>query len=89
MFSEQTNRNLKIEIGARRDTAYPAGDHRPIALFKELQVRAFDYMLLLPGDPGYDEMWNLNQTLESIGRGFRRNITTLGTIRAAWPNCPL
>ena len=76
--SRFTTRNLKIEIGARRGAAeYPIGDHRPIALFKELQVRTFDYMLLLPSDPGYDEMWHLNQNLEPIGKGFRRNIRRL------------
>lgn len=83
-----TNRNHKIEIGAARGLAYP-GDDRPFLIFRERQVRVFDYMLLMPGQPGYAQVSAFLAPLPSIGRGIHRSITSLNDLATAWPDCPL
>lgn len=83
-----TNKNRKIELKARPGVAYPQ-DGPPIAIFRELQVRTFEYMLLLPGEPGYAEMLRLTKELPSVGKGLPRVITDVATAKGRWPNCPL
>ena len=90
MYSER-NRNHKIEIDARPEVAYPA-DGRPIAVFRELQTRSFAYMLLMPGEHGYDAMSELLENRDNVGRVFRnvrRVIATRTEVRGVWPACPL
>ena len=62
------NRNYKIEISSHRGENYP-NTGRPVAVYRELQARSFAYMLLMPGDPGHEEMQALTECLPSIGRG--------------------
>lgn len=84
----QTNLNYKIELGARREAAYP--DHGvPIAVFRELHARSFEYMLIFPGEPGYDILLQLTDELLSIGRGLPRVITDTHTLGDTWPESPL
>lgn len=83
-----TNRNHKIEIGAARGLVYPDA-HRPLLIFRERQVRVFDYMLLMPGQPGHAQVAALLTPLPSIGRGTHRSITNLNDLAAVWPDCPL
>lgn len=84
-----SNKNHKIEIAAAKHLDYPTGEQRPILVFRERQVRCFDYMLLMPSQGGYTPMLQLSETLPTIGRGFRRAITNLPTLEGAWPECPL
>jgi hypothetical protein len=84
----QANKNLKIELGTRKGEKYPS-NNPPIAIFRELQVRTFQYMILMPGERGYNAMLRLSQTLPSVGRGLPRVLTDVVTVRAAWPACPL
>ena len=87
VYSE-ANQNPKIEIASHHGEPYPdAGS--PIAVYRELQVRSFAYMLLMPGDPGYDEMSSLTEDLPTVGRGVRRVITNTAGIRRAWATSPL
>lgn len=82
------NKNLKIEIASHHGEAYPdAGP--PIAVYRELHARSFAYMLLMPGDPGYDAMFELTETGTRIGPGAPRVITDRDDIRNAWPTSPL
>ena len=82
------NKNLKIEIASHQGEAYPdAGP--PIAVYRELHARSFAYMLLMPGDPGYDAMFELTETGTTVGPGARRVITDRDDIRNAWPTSPL
>ncbi len=84
----QANKNLKIEVASHRGDPYPdAGP--PIAVYRELQVRSFAYMLLMPGEPGYDSMSALTESLPTIGRGLARVITDKAGVRGAWPTSPL
>lgn len=83
-----SNKNYKVEISAAKGKDYPAAGH-PMLIFREHQVRCFDYMLLMPGDAGYAQTVALSQALPRLGRGFRRSVTDLPTLARAWPNCPL
>lgn len=87
VYSE-SNRNLKIEVASHAGEAYP-DDGPPIALFQELQVRSFAYMLLMPGEPGYAELKRLTIDLPSVGKGLPRVLTRGDRVGSAWPNCPL
>lgn len=84
----QTNRNHKIEIGAARGRGYPE-ESPPILVFRERQLRAFDYMLLSPGEAGYGPLFELSGELPSLGRGFPRVVTDMDTLERAWQDCPL
>ena len=82
------NKNPKIEIASHRGEPYPDAG-APIAVYRELQVRSFAYMLLMPSDPGYREMFGLTDELSAVGRGARRVIAKSIDIRRAWAACPL
>lgn len=86
VFSE-SNRNHKIEIGAARGLEYP--DTPPVLVLRERQLRVFDYMLLFPGQDGYESLVELTERLPTVGRGFPRVIADMATLEAAWANCPL
>ena len=80
--------NLKIEIASHRGVPYP-DNGRPIALYREQHARSFFYMVLMPGEPGYEAMFVLTEDLDNVGRGMPRVITDTATIRDVWPECPL
>lgn len=84
----QSNKNCKIELRAAHGLDYPAGGV-PILVFKELHARSFEYMLIMPNTPGYNEMLELTIELQTIGRGLRRVITDSQTLINKWPDCPL
>ena len=87
----QINKNHRIEIAARSGAQYPTTG-RPIALFRELQTRSFAYMLLMPGEVGYEGMSELLENRENVGRvfrGVRRVIATRADVHGVWPECPL
>ena len=87
VYSE-ANKNLKIEVASHHGEPYPdAGP--PIAVYRELQARSFAYMLLMPGEPGYDAMYALTETLPKVGRGVSRVIADSAGIRGAWATSPL
>lgn len=90
VFSAESNRNHKIEIGAARNLDYP-NESRPILIFRERQLRTHDYMLLMPGDDGYGRILNLSESdhLASPGRGLPRPEIDMGELARAWPDCPL
>jgi HKD family nuclease len=83
-----SNKNHKIEIAAAKGLVYPPSGH-PILVFRERQVRCFDYMLLMPRDKGYTEIKTLMGILPKVGRGFNRVITDIKKLEGAWPSCPL
>lgn len=86
VYSE-ANKNLKIEVASHQQASYPNAP--PIGIFRELQVRSFAYMVLMPGEPGYDAMFALTEKLPTIGRGFPRVITDRAKIRSVWAASPL
>ena len=82
------NMNLKIEVASHHGAPYP-DDGRPVAVFRELQARSFAYMLLMPGESGYDAMSTLTETLKVVGPGLHRVIATRADVHGVWPECPL
>jgi len=83
-----TNKNMKIELGARRNAEYP-DNGVPIAVFRRIQARSFEYMLIFPGEEGYDELLQMTNTLPKIGNGLRRVITDSAVLSVNWPTSPL
>lgn len=83
----QRNKNYKIEFDFGDVTEYPSAP--PLLLVLEVDVRAYRYQLLLPGQGGYEEMSALNVSLPSVGRGLRRVITNLDEVELRWPGCRL
>jgi hypothetical protein len=61
----------------------------PVAVFRETQVRTFEYTVLVPDDPGYDGMKHLTLTLKKIGKGHPRVLANAKQVRGQWPECPL
>jgi hypothetical protein len=49
----------------------------------------FDYVLLLPGQPGYNQMLRMTTELPTVGKGHPRVITDEDKVRRVWPSCPL
>ena len=88
VYSAGSNKNHKIEIGAAKNLAYPDGG-RPLLIFRERQLRSYDYMLLMPGENGYGPVLELSVRLPSPGHGFPRPVTDMDTLARAWPGCPL
>ncbi|WP_424964410.1 phospholipase D family protein [Ekhidna sp.] len=82
-----TNKNYKIEISSHQGIDYP--DSPPIILLRKVATRNFLYMLLMPGDQGYDEMFQFTLDNESVGKGMRRVITTTDDVSETWGDCPL
>jgi hypothetical protein len=81
------NKNYKVEFDFKDAGDYP--DEPPILVVLELALRRFRYILLMPRDPGFAEMKALNESLEKVGQGHRRVITTLSEVEMRWPGCPL
>lgn len=84
----QTNRNQKIEIGAARGKDYRE-ESPPVLVSRKRQLRAFDYMLLFPGDAGYCPLFDHSDHLPSLCRGFPRVVIDMDTLERAWRDCPL
>jgi len=83
----QSNKNHKIEIGAAKGMGYP--DSPPVLVFHEMKPRVFNYIILFPGDDGYDELIVLSERLPAVGRGFPRVITEIKELKNSWSKCPL
>ena len=88
VFSAGSNKNHKIEVGAAKNLDYPDGG-RPILIFKERQLRTYDYLILMPGEDGHDTVLELSDRLPSPGRGYPRPVTDVVELARAWPDCPL
>lgn len=83
-----TNVNHKIEFGAHHGDAYPSAGP-PILVLREIGTRMHRYVMLFPGEAGYNEMTSLLGSTPSIGRGAQRIIVTASIVEAAWPGCPV
>jgi HKD family nuclease len=87
VIMSETNRNRRLEIGARRGSEYT--EPAPILVFKERGIRKHDYVLLFPGEPGYSEMEHILATEEQLGAGVARVPITLARLLDEWPGSPL
>jgi HKD family nuclease len=82
------NKNMKVELAATHGLAYPA-EGRPILVFREVGLRSFRYILLMPGDPGHAELDAFLAFRPSVGRGLRRVIATRPDVEGVWPALPI
>lgn len=87
IYSE-SNKNYKVETASHHGVSYPT-DNPPIIVLRELGLRSFRYILLMPGESGYEEMHRLSVQMPKIGKGHPRVIATLEQVRTAWSDCPL
>lgn len=86
------NRNVKIEVAAADilNKNYPADENkRPILVFKRVNPRMFEYMLLIEGDPGYDALNSRLLGLSWHQRSLRYEIINTDTMLTIWEDCPL
>ena len=88
VYSVRSNRNYKIEISAAAGLPYP-DEGCPLLVFRERQLRTYDYMLLMPGEHGHELLTDLSNRLPSPGKGVPRPITDMANLAQAWPDCPL
>lgn len=82
------NKNYKIEVSSRLSSDYP-DEGKPIIVLREVGVRNFLYMLILPEDAPYNDLENFLENNPSVGKGVRRVITDSENLRKIWNNCPL
>lgn len=89
VYSEDSNKNLKVEIGAAQGLGYPVTG-RPIVMFRRLGPREFEYAFVVPGEDGHAQLAQmLESATDSLGRGLTRVVRQLSDIHAIWPNCPV
>lgn len=86
---EVASQNYRFELAAARGRAYPTGGS-PIGVFLLLATGEFLYSLLLPGEPGYEDIDRL-LTANWHGRADRKRRMrfTADEVRAAWATSPL
>lgn len=85
---EVASQNYRFELAAARGRDYPS-EGSPIGVFLRLGTGEFLYLLLLPGEVGYDEVDNL-LTTRWLGRADRKRRVrcTVVELQAAWPDSP-
>ena len=88
VYSE-ANKNYKVEVSAKRGVEHPGSETPPIIVLREVGLRSFRYMLLMPGDSGYDELLRFTEESQSIGKGLSRVLTRMSTLLIKWTECPL
>lgn len=90
VFSNR-NKNVKIEVDGAQilDTQYPDNlNKRPVLIVKKINPSLFEYMLLMDGNDGYNE---LNNHLNSLphGRSLAYQILLEEQLLDIWGDCPL
>lgn len=86
---EVASQNYRFELAAARGRAYPTRGS-PIGVFLRLATGEFIYSLLLPGEPGYEDIDRL-LTAKWHGRADRKRRVrfTADEVRDAWPTSAL
>lgn len=83
-----SNKNYKIEVSSRLDEDYP-NQGTPIIVLREVGIRNFLYMLILPSDIQYKTLMKFIEKGESVGKGHKRIITDSSALKKIWHDCPL
>ncbi|WP_404312132.1 hypothetical protein LG314_12670 [Agrococcus terreus] len=87
VFSDaNSNSKLEFDFGS---AAYPSGDSKPILVAVEASYLTFRYRLVMPTDPGYQQLGSLLSAGPSVGRGVRRRLVTLDDVESYWPQVNL
>jgi hypothetical protein len=83
------SKNYRFELEAASGLPYPA-DGRPIGVFAKVGARTFVYMLLMPTQPGHQELEGLlDRSVGARTGNLRRIVFRAAEVRAAWPDAPL
>lgn len=89
VFSDK-NMNYKVELAGARilEQNYPS-ESRPIAVIEWTDEDLYRYLILVPGDDGYEGIYRLLEA-ESFSRGpaLPSLLTTKGRLLLAWPEYP-
>lgn len=86
------NRNVKIEVDGAEilNDHYPSDlSKRPILAFRRIQPAMFKYVLLMHGDPGYDQLNDRLRGLVWRERSLPFEVTDTATMLKLWSGCPL
>jgi hypothetical protein len=67
---------------------YPASGERPILIFEEVGVDLFRYLLLMPGDDGFDKITAYLATLPKR-QSLPGEIATVDSLLKVWPSYPV
>ena len=83
--------NYCYELAAARGLNYPDKNvGRPIGVFLRFESGQFQYVIVMPRDPGYAMLATfLTSRLGEPGRLMRRETTDLESLLGAWPSAPL
>jgi hypothetical protein len=90
VYSER-NKNVKIEVEGAQilDTQYPTNEKkRPILVLKRINATFFEYMLLLDGNPGYNQLNEYLLTLQ-VKKTLPYKILSDQDLLSLWDACPL
>jgi hypothetical protein len=83
------SRNFRIELKAAAKQKYPANG-RPMAAFVKTGPRDFLYMLLMPGNPHFDNALEiLKANSKAPATQVRRARLSVKELQTAWPGSPL
>ena len=83
------NRNPKIELNGAKTILkdYRKGGKRPIVVFEKIDSKFYRYMILLSGDPGYDELAR-ELFYQPRKKSLPSWITTQEALVEVWPGYP-
>lgn len=86
------NMNVKIEINGASilNNHYPTDENkRPILIFKRINPTFFEYMLVMNGDNGYNELNTYLLSVTPKGKSLPYKILSEENLLAIWDDCPL
>jgi hypothetical protein len=86
LVNPESNKNHRMEFSIPGD--YPT-EGKPQLVVVEESSSDYRYSVLMPRDPGYDEVESLNQMLPKFGGGLKRSVTTLTELERVWTDCPI
>lgn len=81
--------NYRFELDAAKGQAYPEGRNRPIGIFAKVSCRDFIYTLLMPDQPGYDDIMQLLAQTQAPTRLMRRISYVAKDVYEAAPALPI
>lgn len=85
------SRNFRVELGAGRGIAYSKTeqDDRPLVVFVRIDIMAYRYCLLMPGEQGYQEVLTILGALSGHGRRYmRQTFVTIEDLKNQWTGFP-
>lgn len=87
----EVNKNVKIEINGAEslNLNYPEPPHRPVLIFKKINDDFYEYMIILPGQEGYDILERHLNAIPWKSKSLQYTITNSDDLYEMWQDCPL